>query len=300
MSAPAAHLAQVNVATLRAPMDDPLIADFAAGLDPVNAAGEAAPGFVWRLADDSGNATSIQAFADPLRIVNLTVWESLADLRAFAFSGIHRDFLRRRAEWFDPARSVAALWWIPAGSLPDVGDAVRRLAFLDAFGPTPYAFRTGQAQPQLVIAPTDLDDPEAQALIARLDDELAEMYPEPGANHFTLTAEQVAGGGLYVAHRDGRPVACGAFRMTAPDVAELKRMFVDPAVRGSRLGAALLDTLEAAAAAAGATRLVLETGTRQHAALALYERVGFTRVPPWGEYLDSVDTSVCMAKPCHG
>ncbi len=92
------HLAQVNIGTLRAPMDDPLVADFADGLDPVYTAGEAAPGFVWRLADDSGNATSIHAFADPLRIVNLTVWESVEALRAFAFQGIHRDYLRRRGE----------------------------------------------------------------------------------------------------------------------------------------------------------------------------------------------------------
>jgi len=92
------------VATLRAPIDDPATADFAAALDPVNAAGEAAAGFVWRLADDSGNATSIKAFDDPLRILNLTVWTSVEALRAFAYQGVHRDYFRRRAEWFDMAR----------------------------------------------------------------------------------------------------------------------------------------------------------------------------------------------------
>ena len=297
MSAPAAHLAQVNVATLRAPMDDPATADFADGLDPVNAAGETAPGFVWRLADDSGNATSIQAFDDPLRILNLTVWTSIEALRAFAYQGVHRDFFRRRAEWFDTARSATALWWIPAGSLPTVDDAARRLRFLDEFGPTPHAFRMGQRQPQLVVARTGLHDPVAESLILRLDRELAEMYPEPGANHFTLTPEHVDGGGFFVAHLDGAPDGCGAFRMIEPTVAELKRMFVDPDGRGAKIGAALVDTLEAAAIAAGATRLVLETGTRQHAAIGLYERLGFTPVPAWGEYRDS-PTSICMSKPC--
>ena len=251
------HLAQVNVATLRAPMDDPLIADFAAGLDPVNAAGEAAPGFVWRLADDSGNATSIQAFDDPLRIVNLTVWESVEALRAFAFQGLHRDFLRRRAEWFDPTKSATALWWVPAGRLPTVDDAVRRVAFLDRFGPSPHAFRmVGPAPRPLVVVRTALDDPVAVSLIGRLDAELSAMYPEPGANHFTLTGEQVADGqgGFFVAHLDGVAVGCGAYRMIEPDTAEIKRMFVDPEVRGAKVGAALLDTLEAAAVADGAER----------------------------------------------
>jgi len=154
-----------------------------------------------------------------------------------------------------------------------------------------------QRQPQLVVGRTWLDDPVAQALITRLNDELAAMYPEPGANHFTLTPEQVDGGGFFVAHLDGTPVGCGAFRMIEPAVAEIKRMFVDPDVRGAKVGAALVDTLEAAAAGAGATRLVLETGTRQHAALGLYERLGFTPVPAWGEYADS-PTSVCLGKPC--
>ena len=85
--------------------------------------------------------------------------------------------------------------------------------------------------------------------------------------------------------------------MIEPTVAELKRMFVDPDGRGAKIGAALVDTLEAAAIAAGASRLVLETGTRQHAAIGLYERLGFTPVPAWGEYRDS-PTSICMSKPC--
>ena len=98
------HLAQLNIATLRHPMDDPRIADFAEALPTVNGAGEQASGFVWRLQSDTGNATDIQVFDDPLLIVNLTVWESIDALKAFAFHGIHREFFRRRAEWFVEAR----------------------------------------------------------------------------------------------------------------------------------------------------------------------------------------------------
>jgi GNAT superfamily N-acetyltransferase len=125
------------------------------------------------------------------------------------------------------------------------------------------------------------------------------MYPEPGANHFTLTADQVAdgAGGFVVAHLDDTPVGCGAYRMIEPGTAEIKRMFVAPDGRGIKLGAAILDTLESKAVADGATRLVLETGSRQAAALGLYERFGFTPTPAWGEYRDS-PTSVCLGKSC--
>ena len=70
------QLAEINIATLVAPLDDPQIDDFRNAVDEVNAIAEAAPGFVWRLQTDEGNATAIQAFPNPLTIVNLSVWES--------------------------------------------------------------------------------------------------------------------------------------------------------------------------------------------------------------------------------
>ena len=109
------HLAQLNIATLRHPIDDPRIADFVEALPIVNGAGEQSPGYVWRLQSDAGDATDIQVFDDPLIIVNLTVWESLDALKAFAYRGIHRDFFRRRAEWFVEGSTRTALWWMPAG-----------------------------------------------------------------------------------------------------------------------------------------------------------------------------------------
>jgi len=78
--------------------------------------------------------------------------------------------------------------------------------------------------------------------------------------------------------------------------AELKRMYVAPAARGLGIGRAILEALEREASAMGVTRLVLKTGTRQLAALAMYRRAGYRDIPPFGEYVASAATSVCMAK----
>lgn len=151
------HLAQLNVATLRHPIDAAETADFANALAPVNAAGEAAPGFVWRLQTDSGDATSIHAFPNALTIVNLTVWESQKALRDFAYRGLHREFFRRRAEWFEPG-SRAVMWWIEAGTLPTVDEAKERLEFFDRVGPSPYAFEFGQHYPQIAMTRESLNN----------------------------------------------------------------------------------------------------------------------------------------------
>ena len=123
------HLAQVNLARLLAPVDAPETAEFVAALDPVNARADRAAGFVWRLETEEGNATSIRPFADPLVIVNLSVWESVEALEAFAYRDEgHRAVLRRRREWFERhVEPDTALWWIRAGTTPAVEEAVARL-----------------------------------------------------------------------------------------------------------------------------------------------------------------------------
>jgi len=136
------HLAQVNIAVLRAPIDSPQLADFVERLDPVNALAEGSEGFVWRLQTEDGDATAIRAFDDDRIIVNLTVWESVEALGEFVFrSGGHLDVLRRRREWFEKmAMAYVAMWWIPAGTIPTVDEAKRRLVTLDRLGPTADAF----------------------------------------------------------------------------------------------------------------------------------------------------------------
>jgi GNAT superfamily N-acetyltransferase len=280
------QLAEINIATLVAPLDDPRIDDFRNALDEVNAIAERSPGFVWRLQTEEGNATAIQAFPDPLTIVNLSVWESPETLRSYVFDGLHRDFLRRRREFFVAAERTTALWWVRAGERPTVEDATARLAFLAAHGDSPYAFGLQKHHPVLSIQPSTLDDSDTVALIGELDAELSAMYPEPGSNHFTLTSEQVSPGrgAMLLARLDGRAVGCGAFRLLDATMAEVKRMYVRPEGRGGKLGAALLADLEHRARTAGAKRLVLETGELQAAALGLYAKAGFTPCASWGEY----------------
>jgi hypothetical protein len=143
------HLAQLNIGRLRAEVDDPSIAEFMDNLDPINALAEATPGFVWRLQTDEGNATAIRAFeGDPLMVLNLSVWESIESLADFAYRSAHTPFLRRRGEWFERLREAyLVLWWIPAGTVPTVDEALARLDRLRAVGPSPDAFTFRQPFP---------------------------------------------------------------------------------------------------------------------------------------------------------
>jgi putative acetyltransferase len=154
------------------------------------------------------------------------------------------------------------------------------------------------ATENITIQRADLMDERSLALITSLNAELQAMYPEPGANHFKLDPGEVAQGrgAFLVVYREGTPVGCGALRMLDPQTGELKRMYVDPTQRGQGLGRRLVAALEAEARTLGVQRLVLETGTRQLAALALYEATGFRPIPLYGEYCLSPDTSVCLGK----
>ena len=141
MTAPKFHLAQANVARVRASIDSPVMAEFVALLDPINAIADTSPGFVWRLQSDDGDATSISVFDDDELLVNMSVWLDVETLRAFVFRTQHLDVFQRRKEWFHRiAEAHLALWWIPAGSIPTVEDAEVRITHLRVHGPTQYAF----------------------------------------------------------------------------------------------------------------------------------------------------------------
>src|SRR3954453_6506743 len=219
------HLAQLNIATLRHAMDDPHTAGFVDGLPIVNSAGDGAPGFVWRLQSDAGNATDIQVFDDPLVIVNLTVWTSLDALRAFAFRGIHREFFRRRAEWFVDGSTGTALWWIPAGDLPTTTEAKRRLDFTDAFGVSPYAFQMGQVHPVVTMRRTSADDAYVRGLVS-----------DSGRSQELPTADDC----VVVAEIDGEAAAFGWYRAVGTETAEVQRIHVPAPARAMRIGAAIV------------------------------------------------------------
>lgn len=152
-----AELAQVNIARLREPLDSERLADFVASLDDVNAEADSAPGFLWRLQDDEGNATGITPFAWDQSgsagvIVNLSTWTGPDALRAYVFSGRHAAAVRRRREWFHRvAEATTALWWVPAGHRPNAAEAEDRLRTLRRDGPTPTAFTVAQPFPAQVV-----------------------------------------------------------------------------------------------------------------------------------------------------
>ena len=150
----------------------------------------------------------------------------------------------------------------------------------------------------LHVRRSTLASPEAARLIAALNAELTMTFPEPGATHFSLSdAQVVAGDGAFVlAWLDDVAVGCGAVRRLDEATAEIKRMYVDPSVRGQGIGRALVEALEREARLVGVTRIVLETGTRLGRAIKLYEAMGYARIPLFGEYLSSPDTSLCFGK----
>jgi hypothetical protein len=135
------HLVQLNIGRLRYPTDDPRMADFMNNLDLVNGLAERSAGFVWRLKDESNNATNIRPFDDPQMAVNLSVWESVEALERFVYQTIHKRFYGRREEWFDKMEGPHfVMWWVPAGHRPTVTEAKERLAHLAAHGPSDHAF----------------------------------------------------------------------------------------------------------------------------------------------------------------
>jgi hypothetical protein len=144
------HLAQINVGRLIAPLNDPRIAGFVTELAPVNAMADAAPGFVWRLQSESGNATDIlYNDEDPTMMLNMSVWESVEALRNFTYSARHLEVFRHRAKWFEePDKPHYCLWWIPAGHIPTVAEGRERLEHYQEHGVTPYSFWFHQLFPE--------------------------------------------------------------------------------------------------------------------------------------------------------
>lgn len=156
------QLAQLNVALPMEPLDAPALADFVASLAPVNALADRAPGFVWRLQTEEGDATAVRPFGYRRIIVNLSVWESVFALADFVYGGEHLEVMRRRKEWFLPMREAhTVLWWVPAGRVPTVEEAAERLDLLRRRGASPaaFTFRTAFPPPPdiagLIIAPSD-------------------------------------------------------------------------------------------------------------------------------------------------
>ena len=150
----------------------------------------------------------------------------------------------------------------------------------------------------IVIQRAELTDEVSRRLIDALNEELTSAYPEPGATHFGLDPAEVRGsrGAFLIIYEGYEAVGCGAVRLIDSTTGELKRMYIAASKRGRGLGRLLIRALEQEAGNLGARRLILETGIRQAAAIALYRRTGFLPIPLYGEYQLSPNTSLCLGK----
>ena len=146
------HLAQLNIGKVRCNLESPEMADFVNNLDPINAIAEQSPGFIWRLKDESGDATNIEVENTPDIIVNMSVWESVESLKNFMFKTHHIDFLKRKKEWFLPLSEASyVLWWIPKGHIPTLQEAIAKLDHLRENGESQdaFSFKSSYPKPEL-------------------------------------------------------------------------------------------------------------------------------------------------------
>jgi Domain of unknown function (DUF3291) len=136
------HLAQLNISRIiPETMEDPIMADFVAQLDSINALAESSKGFVWRLKDDAGNATNLRPFDDDRIIVNMSVWESVEELMDFAYKSAHTLVMKDRNKWFEKfGKPSTVLWYVEAGHMPTVEEARERLEYLQTNGASEFAF----------------------------------------------------------------------------------------------------------------------------------------------------------------
>ena len=134
------HLAQLNIAEMRFAAESEEMAEFMNALDAINLLAETSPGFVWRLKDETGNATAIEAF-DGNVIANMSVWEDRDSLFKYVYNSGHTHYIGRRKEWFEmPKEAHMVLWWVPVGHFPTVEAAKARLVDLCENGHSQNAF----------------------------------------------------------------------------------------------------------------------------------------------------------------
>jgi len=139
------------------------------------------------------------------------------------------------------------------------------------------------------------DSADAQRLIGELEALLEPLYPAASRHGYAVEKLLREGVAFFILRQDGAAAGCGGILLVGTEYGELKRMYVRPAFRGQGLGVALLDHFAAYAHKQGVPLLRLETGIHQTAAIRLYERYGFARIPPFGPYFAD-PVSLCYEK----
>ncbi len=147
------YIAQLSFSLAKAPLNDPMMEEFVVNLPVINGLSDKAPGFVWRLQTEKGDATGIRGFDNPLKVLNMSVWESIQSLKNFVYRSEHVDFYRRSKQWFTPVdEPTTVLWWVPSGHIPSVDEGIERLNYLTVHGPSEYAFSFAKQFPSRSVS----------------------------------------------------------------------------------------------------------------------------------------------------
>lgn len=141
------QLAQINIAQARDAMDSDSMKGFIERLNEINSIADNAPGFIWRLQSEEGDATAIRAFDNPLLLINMSVWEDIESLKTFVYKTSHVELIQDREAWFGKMlQAHQALWWVPRGHIPTIEEGKQKLDYLQQHGPGKAAFTFAKPQ----------------------------------------------------------------------------------------------------------------------------------------------------------
>jgi heme-degrading monooxygenase HmoA len=143
------HLVQVNTAKMKADLEDPIMSGFVERLDEINTLADNSKGFVWRFQTDEGDATYLRPYEDKRILFNMSVWETIDDLKNYVYSSKHLELLKSKNSWFSKlGEAHLALWWIEKGKVPTVQEALDKLNLIQKKGPSPDVFNFSKPFPK--------------------------------------------------------------------------------------------------------------------------------------------------------
>jgi len=135
------YIAELNIARMRYPLDDPRMDEFRRALDTVNLLADRSPGFVWRYTDESGNATDTHISDDPLWLVNMSVWKTAETLEAYVWQTLHKRVYNNKGRWLEPPKAPHFVMWpVALGVTPSLDEGLSRLEHIRTHGPSDHAF----------------------------------------------------------------------------------------------------------------------------------------------------------------
>jgi N-acetylglutamate synthase-like GNAT family acetyltransferase len=235
------HLAQVNIARMHGNPGTSVMAGLVARIDEMNRLAAQSKGFVWRLPGAEATFETLRAFEgyfvpfDPERLFyNLSIWESVEDLRHYVFKTAHAEMLRNKSQWIEHFdRAHLALWWVPAGTIPTIAESTERLRSIFERGATAYAFTFKELHP----APTG-----AGGVTIRPATEKDMLTVRRLAETYALDTERLAAEQFLVAEERGRLVGFSRLK-PYPDAVELGCLGIIPERRGSGIARQLVERL---------------------------------------------------------